>query len=48
VIWSLETPTSEQITLEQKAAHKKPVSDWLMQTRAKFGSGHFLEISIGC
>ena len=28
VIWSYATPTSRQITLEQKAAHKKPVSDW--------------------
>jgi len=28
VIGSGETPTSKQITLQKKAGHKKPVSDW--------------------
>jgi len=46
VIWSYATPTSRQITLEQKAAHKKPVSDWSLHSHAKFGSRHFLKFQL--
>jgi len=39
-------PTSEQITLQKKAAHKKPVRYWKTHSFTEFGSGHFLKFQL--
>jgi hypothetical protein len=39
-------PTSEQITLQEKAAHKKPMCYWKSHSYTESGSGHFLKFQL--